>query len=263
MFEEFREFKKEMPKERDEFDELIDEIRKEEKFGIKKNSSKSDLKENIDTEYLNNVEVVLNLFTIDKGIIKVLLLKKQDEPYKGHLMLPNKILKHGENVQKAIDSIVYFDLKLDDIYIKQSCFMSNIMTKNDNSIVLSYIGIINVETLKQQINKEIQYDLFPINDLPKIVYGYDIVIEKTKLDLKEILIKLNNIKLIFSKTFSISELQNIYEQIFNDKFDRRNFRKKFVRAGIVEETGDINEQTNGRPAKLYRFKENSEDITLF
>ena len=55
----------------------------------------------------------------------------------------------------------------------------------------------------------------------------------------------------------------MYEQLLNEQFDRRNFRKKFIKAGIIEETGDINENTHGRPARLYKFKEDLQDINLF
>jgi len=261
MFEEFRELKKQIPTQRDEFDELIDEIKKEEKFGIKQKILNSN--QNEDNINLNYVEVVLNLFTIENGIIKVLLLKKQEEPYKGHWILPNKLLTKKNNVDMCINDIIYFQLKLDDIYIKQSNFMSNINTENSGSVILSYLGIINIEQFKKYVNKELEYGWFPIDGLPKIAYDYNRVIRETNLQLKEVLVKLNNIKMIFKENFSISELQNIYEILLNQKFDRRNFRKKFVRAGIVEETGEINEIKNGRPAKLYKFKEKLEDINLF
>ena len=261
MFEEFREFKNQIPNGRDEFDELIDEIKKEEKFGIKKKIL--DTKNIVENKELNYVEVALNLFTIENGLIKVLLLKKQEEPYKGHWILPTKKLTLENSIDKCIDEIIYFDLRLENFYIKQSNFMSNIETEHGKTVILSYLGIINLEQFKTSINKKIEYGWFPVNDLPKIAYDYTKVIKETKKGLKEILIKLNNIKIIYKENFSITELQNIYETLLNEKFDRRNFRKKFVRAGIVEETGEINELTNGRPAKLYRFSENNEDITLF
>ena len=81
--------------------------------------------------------------------------------------------------------------------------------------------------------------------------------------IQDILIKSTLIKQIFPKTFRISELQDIYEQLLNEKFDRRNFRKKIVKLNIIEETGEIDELTNGRPAKLYKFKENIEELNLF
>ena len=133
MFEEYRKSTEYGLKIPDEFDELINEING-------KNNEKRDDKTNN-----NYVEVNLNLFTIENDKIKILLLKKKDEPYKNHLVLPSKTLKSMEDVSKKIENIIYFDLKLDDIYFKQSYFSSYIKTStNNNSISLSYIGIINI-----------------------------------------------------------------------------------------------------------------------
>ena len=44
---------------------------------------------------------------------------------------------------------------------------------------------------------------------------------------------------------------------------RRNFRKSFIKFDMIEETGEYSDSLNGRPAKLYRFKENIKSINLF
>lgn len=264
MFEEFREIPKEKPKERDEFDELIEEIKREEKFGIKKNTIKEEEEETIEKEELNFVEIDLNLFTIENSTLKILLLKKDEEPYKGHWILPNIHLKDNDTIKENLDNLLYLNLKLDNVYLKQACFLSNINTiVDENTVVLSYIGIIDIVQFNEMINKDIEYSWFPINNLPKIAYQYDIVVNETKKLLKDILIKLKSAKYILPSSFSVSDLQNMYEQLLNEQFDRRNFRKKFIKAGIIEETGDINENTHGRPARLYKFKEDLQDINLF
>ena len=160
--------------------------------------------------------------------------------------------------------MLYINLKLDNVYLKQACFLSNINTiVDENTVVLSYIGIIDIVQFNEMVNKDIEYSWFPINNLPKIAYQYDIVVNETKKLLKDILIKLESAKYILPSSFSVSDLQNMYEQLLNEQFDRRNFRKKFIKAGIIEETGDINENTHGRPARLYKFKEDLQDINLF
>jgi 8-oxo-dGTP diphosphatase len=53
--------------------------------------------------------------------------------------------------------------------------------------------------------------------------------------------------------FTLTDLQKLYEVILSEKIDKRNFRKKIISMGIVEET---KQQKTGqhRPAVLYRFK---------
>jgi len=53
--------------------------------------------------------------------------------------------------------------------------------------------------------------------------------------------------------FSLSELQNTYEMILGEKLDKRNFRRRILQAGIIEETEHLR-GGEGRPARLYRYR---------
>ena len=266
MFEEFRTLTKDMPKERDEFDELIDEINREEKlkpqkfnFDVEEIEDSNKIKEN-----LNIIEVDYNLFTIEKGTLKVLLIKNEEELYKSYWILPSNVLQKNEDISKRLDSIIYHDLRLDNVYNVQSCVFSNLKTRfSDNTVVVSYLGIINMEEFKKNINPKKEYGWFPIDDIPKTAYDCDSIIKGTCKNLKKVLTNSLNLKKISPSVFALSELQTVYEQLLNVKFDRRNFRKKIINSDLIEETGDINELTNGRPAKLYRFKDNIKEINLF
>ena len=81
--------------------------------------------------------------------------------------------------------------------------------------------------------------------------------------LRKKIVSSNVLKSLFPSDFTLPELQHAYEQILNKKFDRRNFRKKFINLGLIEDTGDKNVGGNGRPAKLYSFKEVIEERNLF
>lgn len=54
-----------------------------------------------------------------------------------------------------------------------------------------------------------------------------------------------------------------YWTLLGYKLDRRNFRKKFMMMDLIEDTGYKNEGFNGRPAKLYSFKDNIKEKELF
>ena len=54
--------------------------------------------------------------------------------------------------------------------------------------------------------------------------------------------------------FRLSELQTMYEIIINDKLDKRNFRKRMLATGLLQETGEKDITGAHRPAMLYQFK---------
>lgn len=55
-------------------------------------------------------------------------------------------------------------------------------------------------------------------------------------------------------SFSLSELQTIYEAVLGQEVDKRNFRRRFQAAGVLEGTGETRREGSHRPARLYRFR---------
>jgi 8-oxo-dGTP diphosphatase len=59
--------------------------------------------------------------------------------------------------------------------------------------------------------------------------------------------------LLLPEMFTLSELQATYEQILGEKLDKRNFRRRILEAGLIEETAH-HRGGEGRPARLYRYR---------
>ena len=58
-------------------------------------------------------------------------------------------------------------------------------------------------------------------------------------------------------TFTLSELQHAYELILGEALDKRNFRRKVLSAEIIEYTGEKRREGEGRPARLFRYREDA------
>ena len=57
---------------------------------------------------------------------------------------------------------------------------------------------------------------------------------------------------LLPQEFTLPDLQRVYEIILGQELDKRNFRRKILKFGVLVETGKT--KGNGhRPAKLYRF----------
>jgi len=54
--------------------------------------------------------------------------------------------------------------------------------------------------------------------------------------------------------FTFSQLQSVYEAILGKTLDKRNFRKKMLSLGILEDTGHIKKLGKSRPAEMFSFK---------
>ena len=79
--------------------------------------------------------------------------------------------------------------------------------------------------------------------------------------LKELIVTTDILKSLFPKGVTIPEIQKTYEGILNKTFDRRNFRKKLLSLGIIEDTNKYIIFEGKKPAKLYKFnKKKSKNV---
>ena len=212
------------------------------------------------------LETLIGIFTIDKGKIKILLMHKKEDPYKGYWVLPGSILNNNETLEDNVTDVVCDTLGLPTMYIEQCYTFSNLNRDPNNRVVATtFIGLIDNITmvLKRQEREEIELAWFDINSIPKMGYDHDKIINKLIDYLKKRIINSNILKILFPSDFTLPELKKVYEQVLNTEIDRRNFRKKLVNLGFVIDTGDVNEGYMGRPAKLYRFSDELEERNLF
>lgn len=217
-------------------------------------------------EYINYIESLINIFTVEQGQIKILLFRKKVDPYKGYWALPSDIVRNDVTIEDTVSDVVYDIVGLKSLYIEQCHTFSHCDRGNDEYVTaVSYIGLIDSKSaeIKREERSDYESAWFDIDTLPKLAYDHEVVINNAIELLKKKIVNVSVLKTLFPSDFSLPELQMVYEKLLGKTLDRRNFRKKFVGLGLVEPTGDKNEGGNGRPAKLYSFTENIEDKNLF
>ena len=216
-------------------------------------------------EYNMQLEGLISIFTADKSRLKVLLVRKQTDPYKGYWVLPGDMIKVDETIEDNISNIIYDKLGIKSLYVEQIHTYSAIDRNPDGRVVaVNYLGLIDpVTLLLKKEDREIEMEWFPINDLPKVGYDHASIIEKTLVLLGNKLTNINYIKNLFPADFTLPEIEKVITSLLDLKIDRRNFRKRLLKLDIIEETGEYESGGNGRPAKLYRFKDDIKDVNIY
>ncbi len=220
----------------------------------------------LNVENSNFLETLISIFSVEKGDLKILLVKKQEDPYKGYWVLPRGILTNTETLEENIEKTLYNETGLKDVKVEQ-CKMFSKIDRNPNARVIgaSFIGLIDAKSieLKKELREDIEMGWFLIDELPKIGYDHEEITINSINTLKQKLLSSDVLKTLFPSDFTLPELQKIYEQILGKKLDRRNFRKKFLSLDLIEDTNEKNIGCNGRPAKLYKFKDDIKNINIF
>lgn len=93
---------------------------------------------------------------------------------------------------------------------------------------------------------------FPHDDLPALADGQEAVVgyglQRLRAKTAYAPVAVN----LLPELFTLGEMQSVYEVLLGRALDARNFRRDVLRAGVVEESGEVRAEGRGRPARLYR-----------
>ena len=212
------------------------------------------------------IHVITSIFTVEKGITKVLLIKRKNNPYKDMWALVGGALYNNEDLIDGVRREIFEKTGINNIDI----YFSNVFGKVDRSPVMrmvatSFIGVIDSEQVSifKETLKTSNSDWFPIDNIPDLAYDHNEILKDALECLKAKIVSTDILKALFPKGFTIPEVQKTYEAILNKEFDRRNFRKKLLSAGLIVDTNKTRLFEGKKPAKLYKFKNNIKSKNVF
>lgn len=212
------------------------------------------------------IHLVSAIFTIDKGVTKVLLIKRKNEPYNGMWALVGGALYNDEEVSSGMLREIEEKTGIKDIHIE----LFDIFSKIDRSpvmrmVALGYLGIVakdRYQILKDTL-KTSDCDWFPMDKIPTLAYDHNEILDRAYSVLKERINSTDLLKNLYPNGFTMPEIKLAYESILNTTFDRRNFRKKMLSLGLIEQTNRVEKFSGNKPAKVYMFKNNDNDKNVF
>ena len=121
-------------------------------------------------------------------------------------------------------------------------------------VSVTYLGLVNPSY--HQLSADSDADdaqWFSVNNLPELAFDHKSIID---LALKRLRTKIQYHPIGFNllnEEFPFSDLENLYKTIIGQEIDRRNFRKKIMSYGLLNETQNVRKEGSGRPGKLFTF----------
>jgi 8-oxo-dGTP diphosphatase len=199
------------------------------------------------------VDVVL--FTIQAGTLKVLLVKRQQSPYRGAWALPGGIVGPEESVDDAALRELQEETNIGNVYLEQLyTFGEPNRDPRGRVITVSYYALVNWQQFQLKVRKRVsQANWFAVKRLPQLAFDHRRIVDYALERLRN---KLNYTTIGFQllpKQFTLTELQGAYEVILGQRLDKRNFRRKMLQLNILEGTKEFKANGRQRPARLYTF----------
>lgn len=205
----------------------------------------------------HEVTVDVVILTIHNGKLKVLLVKRANEPFRGKWSIPGGFIRLSENLDDAALRVLKEKTNVQNIYLEQLyTFGDPLRYPNTRVITCAYFALLRAEDIKLEVSNkdevsEVQWH--SVEKLPPLAFDHKEIIEyslkrtRERLELCPIAFQL------LPKKFTLTELQQSYELILKKTLDKRNFRKKMLTSNILVETNEFSKQGSKRPAALYSF----------
>ena len=236
-----------------------------------------------------------NYRKLNKKYFSVLLVKRDNYPFKDKWCLPGGFVQIDEDAEAAAKRILENEANINDIYIEQLYTFSD--PKRDprtRVISTSYMALIDKNKLTKQISKNASwFNVTVLEDKKEILvnldngsetinfkikktlkekttdrYKYDIL-ENDKLAFDHPLVIVSGISRLKNKIeytdivfnmmpeyFTLGELQQVYEVILGKKLLDPAFRR--IIANKVEKTDKMKTGGGHRPSVLFRYKSSDE-----
>lgn len=190
-----------------------------------------------------------------KKNLAILLIKRGVEPFKNSWALPGGLVNNNETLEAAVERELLEETGVKIDYLEQLYSFGNPERDPRNRVVsISYFGLVAPNHFKiEAATDAAEVKWFPITAIPKLAFDHQEIFELARTRLKS---KLHYQPIGFgllNTSFPFSDLEHLYTSILEKDIDRRNFRKKIMSFGFIEETGEIRQLGSGRPAQLFRF----------
>ncbi len=196
------------------------------------------------------------VFGYENKELYILLIKQKYAPFKDQWALPGGLVKDNESLQHAVNRELKEETGITVDYLEQLYTFGDDVNRDPRNRVVSvaYFALANPDKLVLKADTDaLDAQWFSLNAMPDLAFDHKHIVQTAKKRLQS---KIHYQPIGFDllkPEFPFSDLEHLYKTILEQDIDRRNFRKKILSFGIVEETDKMHKSVTGRPSKLFRF----------
>lgn len=198
------------------------------------------------------------IFGFSSGELSLLLLKRNFEPARGEWSLMGGFVQENESVDEAAKRVLTELTGLDEVYMEQVGAFGNVHRDPGGRVVsIAYYALVNINEYDRELVRQHNAFWININELPPLIFDHSAMVEKARALMQQ---KASTKPIGFNllpSLFTLSQLQSLYEAIYGEPLDKRNFRKRVAEMNYIEKTDKIDKTGSKRGAALYQFNENA------
>ena len=194
------------------------------------------------------------VFGFDEGELKVLLIQRGLQPFKGRWALPGGFVRVTETVDDAARRELAEETGLKNVFLEQLyTFGAVYRDPRERVVSVAYYALVPLGDFKTKAASDAAAARwFALSSVPQLAFDHREILDTAIARLRgKVRYEPIGFELLPEK-FTLTELQHLYEAVLGTALDKRNFRKKVLGFDFLV---SVPEQARGahRPAQLYRF----------
>ncbi len=194
------------------------------------------------------------IFGFDGRQLQALCIKRGFEPEQGNWSLMGGFVNEEESVDNAALRVLSELTGITDIYMEQlACFGEVNRDTAGRVVSIAYYALIKLGDYSEQLQRIYEAKWFPLSEIPPLIFDHPEMVQKALIRLKE---KVAHHPIGFEllpEKFTLPQLQNLYEAIYEGPIDKRNFTRKILSLNILNKLPEKEKESSRKGAFYYVF----------
>jgi len=221
-------------------------------------------------ETLDNISVDCVIFGYDENELKV-LVRKEFLSSNGQIYLewklPGNHVRCDEEISETTSRILKEQTGLENIYAKQFLVFSdpNRLKRRERDyewikprladervITVGFYSLVNVKDVD---NSTLMEDAMWVNayNIKELMFDHNEILDEGFKKLRYDLLHEPLVFELMPEKFTLTQMQKLYEAIFNTTYDKRNYRRKVNKMPYLIPLNEVQTGVSHKPARLYSF----------
>lgn len=189
--------------------------------------------------------------------LKVMLIQRKLPPFQGNWALPGGFVRMDESLEAAAIRELKEETGIERLFLEQLYTFGAVdRDPRERIVTVAYYALVNLmEHVVKAASDASDAAWFAIDALPPLAFDHSQVLALALNRLK------NKVRYepigfeLLPQKFTLFQLQKLYEAILGQELDKRNFRKKILKMGLLRELDEMQQDVPHRAAKFYEFDE--------
>ena len=194
------------------------------------------------------------IFGFDDGKLKLLIFKRRVEPLMGEWSLIGSFVKIDEDVDEAAKRVLAEITGLENVFMEElRTYGKAERDPGFRCISIAQYALIRIEGYDKELVEKHGAIWHDLDEIPNLVLDHNQMVQDALGRLRR---KARYQPIGFEllpEKFTIPQLQQLYEAIYQNELDPRNFRKKVLSYNVLIKLEEKDKSSSRRGAFLYKF----------